>query len=72
MKFFLAGTQTYFRIVNIGDLFNCFGLAIVIQGNSDSGYETGDYVFGNVGTCDYNVLDDLRQRECFVVDKKLV
>jgi hypothetical protein len=33
MKFFLAGAQTYFRSVKVGDIFNCFGLAKVIQGN---------------------------------------
>jgi hypothetical protein len=30
MKFFLAGAATYFRKVNIGDIFNCFGLGIVL------------------------------------------
>jgi hypothetical protein len=30
MKFFLAGAVTYFRKVNIGDIFNCFGLGIVL------------------------------------------
>lgn len=70
MKFFLAGAQTYFRIAEVGEMFNCFGLAQVIQGNED--YEVGAYIFGNIGTCNYNILDEQRQRECFVVDSKLV
>jgi NADPH-dependent curcumin reductase CurA len=55
MKFFLAGTKTYFRKLNVGDIFNCFGLGKVAQGNED--FEVGSYVFGNIGTCDINVLD---------------
>ena len=35
MKFFLAGAQTYFRIAEVGEMFNCFGLAQVTQGNED-------------------------------------
>lgn len=70
MKFSLAGAQTYFHKVQMGDIFNCFGLAQVIRGNEE--YPVGAYLFGNVGTCDYNVLDELRQRECFVVDEQLV
>lgn len=38
MKFFMAGTKTYFRVVNIGDIFNCFGIAEIIQGNTEEGY----------------------------------
>lgn len=31
MKFFLAGTKTYFHKVNIDDIFNCFALGRIIK-----------------------------------------
>ena len=33
MKFWATGAKTYYRSLEIGDIFNCFGLGIVIQGN---------------------------------------
>lgn len=58
MKFFLAGARTYFHPVEIDGIMNCFGIARVIQGNEEEGFNVGDYVFGNTGACDYIVLDE--------------
>ena len=33
MYVWLAGARTNFRTVQIGDVFNCFGLGIVVKGN---------------------------------------
>jgi hypothetical protein len=33
MKVFLAGAKTYFRKLKPGDIFNCFALGKIIQGN---------------------------------------
>lgn len=55
MKFFLAGAKTYFQVVQIGDIFNCFAVGQVTQGNED--YPVGTYMFGNLGTCDVLVMD---------------
>ena len=55
MKFWATGATTYFRKVNIGDVFNCFGLGLILQGNEN--YEAGSYIFGNIGAASYSVLN---------------
>ena len=48
MKFWAAGTKTYFKKVEIGDVFNCFGIGLILQGNQI--YSKDSYIFGNIGT----------------------
>lgn len=71
MRVWLSGAKTNYRQVVNGDVFNCFGVG-VIESSKDESYPVGEYVFGNTGTVNYFVMDEQRQRECFVIDRKLV
>lgn len=52
MKVWLAGAKTNFRAVKQGDLFNAFGVGVILQ-SEDEMYPKGTYLFGNTGTCNY-------------------
>ena len=71
MRVWLSGAKTNFRVVNEGDIFNCFGVGEVVQSQDDS-YPVGSHIFGNTGTTSYMELDDQKMMECFGIDSDLV
>jgi len=52
MRVWLSGAKTNFRTVAPGDVFNCFGVGVVVQSQDDV-YSVGTYIFGNTGTSNY-------------------
>ena len=52
MYVWLSGSKTQFRTVKEGEVFNCFGVGVVVQEGSGS-FEKGSYIFGNTGTTNY-------------------
>jgi hypothetical protein len=71
MRVWLSGAATNFRTVAPGDIFNCFGLAKIIQ-SEDTNYPVDSYIFGNTGTTNYLIINQLKERECFPIPKNLI
>ena len=70
MRFWVTGVRTYFGKIKVGDVFHCFGIGQIIQGNKD--YEVGAYIYGNLGTASFSILSERAKTESFIVDRDLI
>jgi len=61
MRVWLSGAKTNFRVVKEGDVFNCFGVGVVIS-KGDETYPEGTYLFGNTGTVNFFELTHEKQK----------